>query len=67
VNEIALAIVRAWGHRRGAALQLSEALLVGIGIPMGSVIASIHQRRDEFRTELNKSQRFGRSRRSQRR
>ena len=36
-----------------ASLQLSEALLVGIGIPTGSVIASIHQRRDEFRKELN--------------
>lgn len=36
-----------------ASLQLSEALLVGIGIPMGAVIASIHERRDDFRKELN--------------
>jgi CPA2 family monovalent cation:H+ antiporter-2 len=36
-----------------ASLQLSEALLVGMGVPMGLVIASIHQRRDEFRSALN--------------
>lgn len=49
-----------------ASLQLSEALLVGIGIPTGSVIASIHQRRDEFRKELNNPNALGgRSRRSQ--
>jgi CPA2 family monovalent cation:H+ antiporter-2 len=51
-----------------ASLQLSEALLVGIGIPAGSVIASIHQRRDEFRKELNNPNALGgRSRRSQQR
>lgn len=38
-----------------ASLQLSEALLVDIGIPMGLVIASIHERRDEFRQELSAS------------
>lgn len=37
-----------------ASLQLSEAVLVEIGVPMGLVIASIHQRRDEFRDALNK-------------
>jgi CPA2 family monovalent cation:H+ antiporter-2 len=35
-----------------ASLQLSEAVLVDIGIPMGNVIASIHERRDEFRRVL---------------
>ncbi|HEY8383129.1 MAG TPA: cation:proton antiporter [Microvirga sp.] len=35
-----------------ASLQLSEAVLVDIGVPMGLVIASIHERRDEFRTIL---------------
>ncbi len=35
-----------------ASLQLSEAALVGLGVPTGPVIASIHERRDEFRTEL---------------
>jgi CPA2 family monovalent cation:H+ antiporter-2 len=35
-----------------ASLQLSEALLVNIGIPMGLVIASIHDKRDEFRHAL---------------
>ena len=42
-----------------ASLQLSEALLVGIGIPAGAVIASIHQRRDEFRKELNNPDALG--------
>jgi CPA2 family monovalent cation:H+ antiporter-2 len=37
-----------------ASLQLSEALLVEIGVPMGLVIASIHERRDEFRKALNR-------------
>jgi CPA2 family monovalent cation:H+ antiporter-2 len=47
-----------------ASLHLSEALLVGIGVPMGSVIASIHQRRDDFRKELNDPNALGgRSRR----
>ena len=36
-----------------ASLQLSEAVLVDIGIPMGLVIASIHEKRDEYRKELS--------------
>lgn len=36
-----------------ASLQLSEALLVRIGIPIESVVASIRQRRAEFRDRLN--------------
>jgi CPA2 family monovalent cation:H+ antiporter-2 len=35
-----------------ASLQLSEAVLVDIGIPMGHVIASVHEKRDEFRKIL---------------
>ena len=35
-----------------ASLQLSEAALVGLGVPTGPVIASIHEKRDEFRVEL---------------
>jgi CPA2 family monovalent cation:H+ antiporter-2 len=35
-----------------ASLQLSEAVLVDIGIPMGVVIASIHEKRDEYRAIL---------------
>jgi CPA2 family monovalent cation:H+ antiporter-2 len=35
-----------------ASLQLSEAVLVDIGVPMGLVIASIHEKRDEFRKLL---------------
>lgn len=42
-----------------ASLQLSEAALVDIGIPMGLVIASIHERRDEFRKELNRPEALG--------
>jgi monovalent cation:H+ antiporter-2, CPA2 family len=35
-----------------ASLQLSEAALVGLGVPMGLVIASVHEKRDEFRNAL---------------
>jgi monovalent cation:H+ antiporter-2, CPA2 family len=35
-----------------ASLQLSEAVLVDLGIPMGFVIASIHQKRNEYRKLL---------------
>jgi CPA2 family monovalent cation:H+ antiporter-2 len=35
-----------------SSLQLSEAVLIDIGIPMGLVIASIHEKRDEFRQLL---------------
>jgi len=46
-----------------ASLQLSEAALVDIGVPMGLVIASIHERRDEFRSELNRPEALGGRRR----
>jgi len=42
-----------------ASLQLSEALLVDMGVPMGLVIASIHERRDEFRAALNRPDALG--------
>ncbi|WP_309093126.1 NAD-binding protein, partial [Phenylobacterium sp.] len=42
-----------------ASLQLSEAVLVEIGVPMGLVIASIHERRDEFRAALNRPDAMG--------
>ena len=32
-----------------ASLQLSEAVLVDLGVAMGPVIARIHEKRDEFR------------------
>ena len=35
-----------------ASLQLSEAVLVDLGVPMGLVIASIHEKRDEIRKSL---------------
>ncbi len=35
-----------------ASLQLSEAVLVDLGVPMGLVIASIHEKRDEYRRLL---------------
>lgn len=35
-----------------ASLQLSEAALVALRVPMGKVIASIHEKRDEFREQL---------------
>ena len=39
-----------------ASLQLSEAVLVDVGVPMGLVIASIHERRDEFRVMLKRKE-----------
>jgi CPA2 family monovalent cation:H+ antiporter-2 len=35
-----------------ASLQLSEAVLVDIGVPMGFVIASVHEKREEYRKFL---------------
>ncbi|MCR5877752.1 cation:proton antiporter [Phenylobacterium sp. J367] len=50
-----------------ASLQLSEALLVEIGVPMGLVIASIHERRDAYRRELNRPDSLGGRTRARRR
>jgi CPA2 family monovalent cation:H+ antiporter-2 len=47
-----------------ASLQLSEAVLVDIGVPMGLVIASIHERRDDFRKALNRPEALGGRRRA---
>lgn len=38
-----------------ASLQLSEAVLVDIGVAMGPVIASIHEKRSELRTDIMKA------------
>jgi CPA2 family monovalent cation:H+ antiporter-2 len=38
-----------------ASLQLSEAALVSLGVPTGPVIASIHDKRDEFRFMLQEA------------
>lgn len=38
-----------------ASLQLSEATLVALGVPAGPVIASIHDKRDEFRRQLQQA------------
>jgi CPA2 family monovalent cation:H+ antiporter-2 len=38
-----------------ASLQLSEAALAGLGLPTGPVIVSIHEKRDEFRRELQEA------------
>ncbi|MCY1672474.1 cation:proton antiporter [Novosphingobium sp. SL115] len=35
-----------------SSLQLSEAVLVDLGFPMGPVIASIHEKRDQFRQQI---------------
>ena len=42
-----------------ASLQLSEAVLVDIGVPMGLVIASIHEKRDEIRKSLSAAREKG--------
>ena len=38
-----------------SSLQLSEAVLVDLGVAMGPVIASIHEKRDELRKKLRDS------------
>lgn len=38
-----------------ASLQLAESALVGLGVPMGLVIASIHERREQVRNELQEA------------
>ncbi len=38
-----------------ASLQLSEATLIGLGLATGLVIASVHEKRDEFRRELQQA------------
>jgi monovalent cation:H+ antiporter-2, CPA2 family len=48
----ALGVTDAVPENIEASLQLSEAALVGIGVPTGYVIASIHQKRDDFRAAL---------------
>jgi len=35
-----------------ASLQLSEAVLIDLGVPMGPVIASIHERRAQLQGEI---------------
>ena len=48
-----------------ASLQIAEAALVDLGVPMGPVIASIHEKRDELRAkikaeaDLDEAPRFG--------
>lgn len=42
-----------------ASLQLSEAFLVGLGVPMGAAIATVHEKRDEFRRLLRQAARSG--------
>lgn len=44
-----------------ASLQLSEAALVGLGVPTGLVIASVHEKRDEFRELLQGAVEAGRT------
>lgn len=49
-----------------ASLQLSEAVLADLGVPMGLVIASIHERRDEFRKLLQPVTEKGKANRAKR-
>ncbi len=50
-----------------ASLQLAETVLVDVGVPMGYVIASIHEKRDEFRKILQPSGEEARARQAERR
>jgi CPA2 family monovalent cation:H+ antiporter-2 len=47
-----LAVTDAVPETIEASLQLAESALVGLGVPMGLVIASIHERREQVRNEL---------------
>ena len=38
-----------------ASLLVSEAALIGLGVAMGHVVASIHEKREEFRHELQQA------------
>lgn len=40
-----------------ASLHISEATLIGAGIPLGFVIASVHERRDRYRAEFQRIER----------
>ncbi|ANY19885.1 Glutathione-regulated potassium-efflux system protein KefC [Tsuneonella dongtanensis] len=42
-----------------SSLQLSEAVLVDLGVAMGPVIASIHEKRDEFREQIRREANLG--------
>lgn len=48
-RRLGLAPVLCW---QVASLQLSEATLLGMGLAAGRVIATIHDKRDEFRRDL---------------
>ncbi|MEK8091498.1 cation:proton antiporter [Methylocystis sp. IM3] len=50
-----------------ASLQLAETVLVDVGVPMGYVIASIHEKRDEFRKILQPTGEEARARQVERR
>jgi monovalent cation:H+ antiporter-2, CPA2 family len=50
-----------------ASLQLAETVLVDVGVPMGYVIASIHEKRDEFRKILQPRGEEARARQTERR
>ncbi|MCK1616266.1 cation:proton antiporter [Bradyrhizobium sp. 159] len=41
-----------------ASLQLSEAALIGLGVAVGPAIASVHEKRDEFRLTLQQAARI---------
>ncbi|MCK1544326.1 cation:proton antiporter [Bradyrhizobium sp. 160] len=41
-----------------ASLQLSEAALIGLGVAVGHAIASVHEKRDEFRLTLQQAARI---------
>jgi CPA2 family monovalent cation:H+ antiporter-2 len=42
-----------------SSLQLSEAVLVDLGVAMGPVIASIHEKRDEYRAQIQEEGKLG--------
>ncbi|MDP2764801.1 MAG: potassium transporter TrkA, partial [Brevundimonas sp.] len=51
----ALGVTDAVPETTEASLQLAENTLVDLGVPMGLVLASIHERRDQFRKLFQES------------
>ena len=54
-NLYALGVTDAVPETVESSLQLAEAVLVDLGVPMGPVIASVHEKRDELRARIKGS------------
>ncbi|MBX3477030.1 MAG: cation:proton antiporter [Brevundimonas sp.] len=62
----ALGVTDAVPETTEASLQLAENTLVDLGVPMGLVLASVHEKREQFRTVFQAAAPAGRARRPNR-